>query len=397
MSSHPLSRRSMLRGIAAGAIGAPMIALFGETGLASARTDASPNADGTLPVTVTNNSGKAGNDAVRLYVIGTDAGGTQVHADADGNLTPVSVSDNGSDGFTDYSIPLSGSGDTTIQLPKMSGRIYVAFGDPLKLKAVPDGNGKPSLAYPAGWVKDDPNYPVLHDFVEFTHNDDGMFCNTTAVDMFAIPMSLHLTGSADQTTGTIPAGGRAAIFSELAGQAGFDQLVLEDLRVMAPGHGIETGAFANDYFDSYVNDVWAKYANEKLTVHTDQGDRTGQVSGDTFTFDGGVAGFAKPSTLDIFYCNGALSAPNDGVTGPVAAILGAGFNRSTLLSSTEQPTSDPGGFYGTDVTNHYARILHAHTEDGKAYGFPFDDVGGFASYIQDNAPSALQLTLTAFD
>jgi hypothetical protein len=36
-------------------------------------------------------------------------------------------------------------------------------------------------------------------------------------------------------------------------------------------------------------------------------------------FDKGVAAFAKPTTWNIFYCNGALGAPNDGLTGPVAA------------------------------------------------------------------------------
>jgi hypothetical protein len=35
-------------------------------------------------------------------------------------------------------------------------------------------------------------------------------------------------------------------------------------------------------------------------------------------------------------------------------------------------------------------------EDGKAYGFAFDDVADFASYIQDTAPTGITLTLSAF-
>lgn len=34
--------------------------------------------------------------------------------------------------------------------------------------------------------------------------------------------------------------------------------------------------------------------------------------------------------------------------------------------------------------------------DGRAYGFAFDDVAGFASYIEDGAPSGFTLTLDAF-
>jgi hypothetical protein len=76
--------------------------------------------------------------------------------------------------------------------------------------------------------------------------------------------------------------------------------------------------------------------------------------------------------------------------------LGAGFNRSTLLSNPAQPTTSAADFYRTDLTNHYSKAIHAATEDGKAYGFAFDDVADFASFIQDTAPTAIRLTLTPF-
>ncbi|SCD29664.1 Beta-1,3-glucanase [Streptomyces sp. di188] len=40
--------------------------------------------------------------------------------------------------------------------------------------------------------------------------------------------------------------------------------------------------------------------------------------------------------------------------------------------------------------------MHAATEDGRAYGFAFDDVADFASYVQDTVPTVLRLTLTPF-
>jgi len=310
------------------------------------------------------------------------------------------VSDNGSGGYTDYGIALRGSGDTTVSLPKMSGRIYFAINKNLRLKVVTDGNGKPALQYPAGWVSDDPNHPILHDWIEFTHNDDGMFCNTTMVDMFSIPLALRLAGTRTQTTGTLVDGGRDKIFDAVTAQQGFDKLLVAGgLRLVAPSHGIGSGLFSGSYYDAYIDDVWHRYTGRELAVTTDSATYTGTVADGVMSFTGGAkspAPIAKPSTHDVLYCDGALHAPNDGVTGPVAAVLGAGFNRSTLLASAAQPTTDPSGFYQESVANHYAAAMHAHTADGKAYGFAFDDVAGFASYIQDGAPTALHVTLTPF-
>ncbi|GAA2802673.1 glycoside hydrolase family 64 protein [Saccharopolyspora taberi] len=384
-----LNRRSFLGGVSAAALAVPAL---GSLPAHAALRRAAP----TLPLTIVNSTGNFDNASISVYVVGTNLDtGEQSRVTPDGQLVPVSPSDNGSDGFADYSIPLQGSGDTQLTLPSMSGRIYFALGDKLKFKVVTDGEGKPALQYPAGWVSSDPNYRVLHDTVEFTFKADGMYCNTTMVDMFSVPLAINLQGSQDQTTGTVPAGGRDRILAGVTENAGFEQLRQEDLRVIAPGHGLDLGAFAGDYYDSYIDEVWSKYQSTQLRIGLDDGRTfTGQVSGDNFTFDGGVQAIARPSTRDVLFCDGALAAPNDGVTGPVAAILGAAFNRSTLLDAAEQPGTDPAAFYKNQVTNHYSKVMHANTEDGKAYGFAFDDVANFASYIQDNAPTSIKVTLT---
>jgi hypothetical protein len=84
------------------------------------------------------------------------------------------------------------------------------------------------------------------------------------------------------------------------------------------------------------------------------------------------------------------------VTGPVAATLGAGFNRGVLTDTGAQPVADAGTYYKRDLANHYSRIMHENTVDGKAYGFAFDDVCEHASYIEDPNPSSMTLTLTPF-
>ncbi|KAB2971185.1 glycosyl hydrolase [Streptomyces sp. SS1-1] len=392
----PLGRRRLLFALGGAAVAVPAIATVAPYALAGTSGDGEAKAAAdTLPLTIVNSNGEFDDANVHVYVVGNQDG-RQVRLTPEGTLAPIALSDNGADGFTDYAISLTGS-ETKLSLPHMSGRIYVALGEKLKFKAVADGNGNAALQYPAGWVSSDPNFPVLHDCAEFTFNSSGMFCNTTMVDMFSVPLSIRLTGDKDQTTGKLKAGGRASVFDAVRAAGDFAELVVDDTRVIAPGHGLDAGLFAKDYFAPYIDEVWSTYTGRDLTVKTNAGTFTGRVRGDRFTFDGPAqVSFAKPSTRDVLFCDGNLAAPNDGTTGPVAAILGAGFNRSTLLGEPAQPTTDPTGFYGTDLTNHYAKAVHAATEDGRAYGFAFDDVADFASYIQDTAPTGLTLTLTPF-
>ncbi|MFH9465765.1 glycoside hydrolase family 64 protein [Streptomyces clavifer] len=395
-----LSRRKLLTALAGAAVAVPAVAVIAPHALATKGSEeGAPKAaaTGALPLTIVNNSGSFTNSSVRVYVVGNQDG-RQVRLTPEGTLAPISLSDNGADGFTDYSIPLSGSGETTLSLPYMSGRIYVALGDKLKFKAVADGNGNAALQYPAGWVTSDPNYTVLHDCAEFTYNAAGMFCNTTMVDMFSVPMSIGLTGAKDQTTGTLREGGRAQAFAAVSRIPEFAPLVVDDRRIIAPGHGLDSGIFAKDYFAPYIDEVWSTYTGKDLTVTTNAGAFTGRVRGDRFVFGGPASvSFDRPSTRDVLFCDGRLAAPNDGTTGPVAAVLGAGFNRSTLVSHPAQPTTDPAAFYrSSQLTNHYSAAIHAATQDGKAYGFAFDDVADFASYIQDTAPTGARLTLTRF-
>ncbi|MFC8713649.1 beta-1,3-glucanase family protein [Streptomyces sp. NPDC057197] len=389
----PLGRRTFLTALGGAALAAPALAALAPRALADS---ARPAAAGALPLTIANDSGSYDNASVHVYIVGNQDG-AQVRVTPDGTLAPVSVADNGADGFTDYAIPLVGGGETRLSLPYMSGRIYVSLGQKLKLRAVTDGDGRPALQYPAGWVSSDPNHPVLHDCAEFTYNASGMFCNTTMVDMFSVPMSLRLTGAQDQTTGTLRDGGRAAVFDAVRQAGDFARLVVDDTRVIAPGHGLDAGLFPADYFAPSIDEVWDTYGGKDLTVATAAGTFTGRVRDGRLAFTGPASvSFAKPSTRDVLFCDGALAAPNDGTTGPVAAVLGAGFNRSVLLDGAPQPVTDAGAFYTATITNHYSRAVHAATVDGKAYGFAFDDVAGFASYVQDTAPTGLRLTLTPF-
>lgn len=389
-----ISRRSLIRGVTAAAFAAPAAGLLVTEAGAVTRRRAGRAA--AMPLKIVNNSGAYDNTSIHVYIVGND-GTNQVRVTPEGELKPVAIGDNGEDGFTDYAIPLAASGATTLQLPEMSGRIYFALGDKLKFKAVEGGDGKAALAYPAAWVESDPNFSVMHDCAEFTYRDGAMYCNTTMVDMFSVPLSIQLKGANDQTTGTLKQGARDKVFQDVGGAEGFSDLVIDDKRVIAPGHGMGAGKFSESYFDAYIDEVWSAYSGKDLVVTTNAGEFTGRVSGDTFSFTGPAeVSFSKPTTKDVLFCDGALAAPNDGTTGPVAAILGAAFNRTTLLTHAAQPTTDPSEFFKGDTVHHYVKAMHDATEDGKAYGFAFDDVAGFASYIEDGAASEITLTLTPF-
>ncbi|PWW56982.1 beta-1,3-glucanase family protein [Actinokineospora spheciospongiae] len=377
-----ITRRTLLGGLAAAAATAP----FTGSALASATPRAS------LALTLVNSTGAHAGKTLWAYVVGTNlATGRQSRVTADGALVPVSTADNGGDGYTDYAIAVNGS--RTIPLPQgMSGRIYLSVGDKLKFRANPGD----ALAYPAGWVSTDPNYRVLHDCVEFTYDGSGMHCNTTMVDMLSVPMSIDLVGNRTQSAGRLVAGGRSRVFQSMRAQSGFSNLVIDDLRVIAPGHGLNAGRFSGGYLAGHIDEVWSRYRGQNMVVNANNTTFTGRVQGDLFVFDRGVRAFAKPSTRDVLFCDGTLAAPNDGVTGPVAAVLGAGLNRGILLNTPQQPVTDAGSYYRIAQCNHYSRIMHKNTVDRKAYGFAFDDVCEHAPYIEDGAPRTMTVTATPF-
>lgn len=139
-----------------------------------------------------------------------------------------------------------------------------------------------------------------------------------------------------------------------------------------------------------------------MTPFTDRPDirYTGRVEGETFVFrntSGAVATtFVKPDSDSVLRCFKHLDAPNDEVRGPISRTLCAGFNRSTLVANSAQPDRDASAFYADAVTNHFSRIIHAQMVDGKAYGFPFDDVGHHESPVHDGNAQAASLILDPF-
>ena len=368
---------------------------------------APPPAANLLPVTVTNNTGRS--DAVYLYLLGVNlTTGKLGYVDAAGAFsnwtggrpTPVPA--------PDVSIPGPADGaSTTVKMPKnLSGRLYMSFGSKLDFRLSTDG-----LVQPAPWAGADPNKDILFDWSEFTRDDSGLWLNSSQVDMFAVPHVVSVQGGdgATSKTGELKAGGRQRVIDRVKAQPGFAKTVYTRadgtvLRVLAPGKAADGGQFSATYLDPYITSAWNAYAGRKLTV-VPFGDRPdtkffGRTSGDVMNFTDTtgktVASFTKPSTADVWGCDGALGAPNDQIVGPIARTLCAALHRGTLGTLDTQPGGTAADFYRGTLTNHYSRIIHEQMVDGKAYGFAFDDVQNQESLVHSGDPRRAGIVLTPF-
>ncbi|MEU5520561.1 glycoside hydrolase family 64 protein [Streptomyces sp. NPDC047860] len=362
----------------------------------------------TIPMTITNNSGRG--DQVYVYNLGTQLStGRQGWADANGTFHPWPAGGNPPTPAPDASIPGPAAGQTmTIRVPKFSGRIYFSYGQKMVFKLTTGGLVQPAVQNPT-----DPNRNILFNWSEYTLNNDGLWLNSTQVDLFSAPYSVGVQrgDGSTATAGRLKPSGYNGVFNALRAQPGGWANLIQTrsdgtvLRALSPLYGVETGALPASILDDYVNRVWQKYSGSTLTV-TPFGDRPdvkyfGRVSGGVMNFTNGsgavVTSFQKPDASSIFGCHRTLDAPNDQVRGPISRTLCAAFHRTTLLTNPNQPDSSTAGFYQDPITNHYSRIIHAHMADGKAYGFAFDDVGHHESLVHDGNPRQASLTLDPFN
>lgn len=360
-----------------------------------------------LPVTVANNTGRG--DAVYLYVLGVNLStGKLGYVNGAGTFTAWPAGGLPPTPAPDVSIAGPGNGgSTTIQVPRgLSGRVYFSLGQKLNFFLTPDG-----LVQPAPWAAGDSNRDILFDWSEFTYNDSGLWLNSSQVDMFAVPHAVSVTNGAGATksTGTLVANGRDNVINGIKAQPGWAGSVYTRsdgtvLRVLAPGKAADAGALSTTYLDPYITAAWNAYTSKTLTVvpFADQPGTQfyGRTSGDVMNFTNTsgqqVASFTKPSSANVWGCDGNLAAPNDLVVGPIARTLCAALNRGTAGTIDTQPSTNPADFYNNSPTNQYAKIIHANMADGKAYAFAFDDVGNFESLVNDGDPRSAGITLSPF-
>jgi hypothetical protein len=354
-------------------------------------------------------------DNAHVYwaIIGKDwTTGKYVWVDAAGQLVPMSTADNGAlskNGvtYTNYFHTIAQAGSVTIP-PINSARLMLSVGGPMYIRVNADVNG--NMGYAGANIENpaDPNIDVTFDFMEMAIvPETGFFGNTTRVDQFGFPVTLRLQGLGgfDQTVGETAT--RASLFSAWASSvpaqfASLAQAPYSPYRIIAPAHATFNAGKANaNYLDAYIQGLWTKYASQTLTFTDQQGTFTGHVVGGKFQFTDGQGTYTiqrAPTTAEALLGSGVLNdatGQSPGTAGydkqlQIQAQLCAAINRHIV----EDPAhwSTPGAFYASP-SNSYSKFWHDHSLNGLAYGFAYDDVGGFSSSLHTAAPTVATVTV----
>jgi hypothetical protein len=371
----------------------------------SGRIEASTAGNANLGLMFQNNFSGG---SINVYINGYDDNNAIAFVLADGSYyyPPATTSAVPVEIIQDLSIPISGT--VSLKMPGYlsSGRIWVADSD--LVFSVVDAGGVQGIVQPSSTNPDDPSAGCNWGFVEFTNNDVGIYADVSFVDFVGMPLGLSLQSSdGTQVVQGVVANAVEAVCTALQAQAAIDgapwgELCVTDssgtiLRVIAPGDyiSLEPTAF-QDYWTSYVNDVYTYYETNTLTIDTQAA--AGQVActvvNNEFSCEGDSGTYPKPAANDIFGCNSGpfivLPSDND-IHAAVVPRLCAAFDRSTLLISGGNST--PGlpseSYYTVSPTNYFSKFVHENEVGGLGYAFAYDDV------TPDGAPSAAGLVSDA--
>ena len=218
----------------------------------------------------------------------------------------------------------------------------------------------------------DPTQSKYYDFIEHTIGATQYNGNTTRVDAFGlkIAMRLHCADGYDVAVGEdyeTFAEDRAATFQKFIDEvpAEFQPLAQPPnapYRIVEPGAGqFKTGGTEATYYDDFVNLMWT---NNGLTIP-----KPGPNGG-------GLGAYPNVSAAIFRHVGDKAGSFN-----PDGSLLD-----KTLWAAAQT-------FYTASPANYYAKFWHTHGLNGKAYGFPYDDVGGYSSYVSHSNPQYMLVAI----
>jgi hypothetical protein len=332
--------------------------------------------------------------------------------------------------------------DGVMHLPNIeSGRIYISINTPLTMPIVLDANKRYSTADPDPQNTTDPSYDVFFDKVEFTYMGNDTWTNPTAVDFFALPISIAqdgktfgLTVARKQVIDTV-----TKAFNEAPDKSWLKLIVKNSqgtvLRILAPGRDNTTKFFDPNYLNqpsySYIDDVWNYYRNNSIVIDCTElrnnpnaprlGDYmfTGKVEGDNFIFTNNskdhtvvLGNRSQDPTLSNSFFRGAQGVFEAQNNTPKAIIVrslsaawcvgllptenGAIVNRKYFLDRQGQfykrnprlssQSLDKGPFY-----NLYGKAIHELSRS--IYTWSYDDAFGYDGTNGSTASKPATLTI----
>ena len=343
-------------------------------------------------------NGKYSDDQIYWCIIGNDSNDRLCYLDKDGNMIPASESLNtvNVNGTNYANIYHTLAEADYVYAPTIgSGRMYLSYGKPVYIKFEgTNGYAGPDLNNPSNV-----NANTLFEFAEFTIKGKNYWGNTTRVDYFCFPMITRLVGNAqyngyDKVVGDV--GTRDEIFNAFKNEApnAFKSLVRDD-RIIAPCKStFNSGKENGNYFDSYINEFWTKFAKEDLKFSTESGSFTGRVVGNKMQFtragDSTIYYVDKPTTQEVLEGKGAFDRGN-GVEKAIEAQLCAAFNRGVATEPDKYYKVSE--YYKNSTNNFYAGFFHRHSVLGYAYGFCYDDVNDQSTLLQYGNADALVIDL----
>jgi len=346
---------------------------------------------------INNTNGQYQNNQIYVLVIALNSNGRFCHLDSNGNMIECNPGENGSN----YSIPLSSINGLQFPPTMISGRLYVSLGSPLDIPIIDIGNGQVGIVYPNIENPTDPNLNKTFDWIEFNLQNGTIFCNTTQVDIFGIPLILRLYDNFNSSyilNGEVGITHTAeTIFNLWNSNVPSEFLhLLQGNRIVAPIHGnFAAGKTYSSYFDSYINSVWQQYTNNDLVINIPPKTYTGRVGGDNrlaFTTPGdpNVYYVSKPTTQDVFMGAGALASGNS-VELALEAIICAGFNRHVIDDASK--LNNPNEYYKSAPANFYSKFWHDVSINNKAYGFCYDDVNDQSTTLVSTNPRGMVIVI----
>jgi hypothetical protein len=244
----------------------------------------------------------------------------------------------------------------------------------------PRGNGR--LYFRLGPApKDFDDRTAYWDFIEYaSENGQTWHGNTTQVDAFCIPITIEM---GNKKVGIeVP---RNVLFEKFKKEApeAFKSCIIGDNKwIVSPNKaGLGVDGPGAKYFDAYIDEVWAMYAEEKKTP---SGKWIGKVTNGALTFtpvEGGGKPYTcpkKPTTQQVLLGEGDMAS-----NPPFCAAI----NRHVLADPADWRNAD--AFYKAEPSNWYSKFLHENSIGKKAYGFCYDDVAEQAAFFSNKGSEVI--------